>query len=66
MGLIFALFDVALSQDRPFCEQQQQLQSLHHGYTKLTFILLCSPFLLHCPVGDDLRYTHYNFSARLG
>ena len=65
MGLIFALFDVALSQDRPFCEQQQ-LQCLHHGYTKLTFVLLYSPFLLHCPVGDDLRYMHYNFSARLG
>ena len=47
MGLILALLDVALSQRVPFCQLQQQLQSLQqHGSTKaylhypLCFILL--------------------------
>jgi len=35
MGLIFALFNVTLSQDAHFCQlQQQQLQCLHHSSTE--------------------------------
>jgi len=44
----------------PF-RQQQQLQRLHHGSTKA---YLCSPFLSHYRVGDDLRHTCYGFGAR--
>jgi len=57
MGSIFALFDVTSSRDVPFC-QMQQLQWLHHGFTKAC---LCSP-LCSIPlstavyVGDDLWY----------
>jgi len=38
-GLISSLFDVASSQDVPFC-QLQQLQCSHHGFIKN---YLCSP-----------------------
>ena len=41
MGLIFSLFDVALSQDVPF-GIPQYVQCMHHG---LTFALLCVTFL---------------------
>ena len=41
MGLIFSLFNVALSQDVPF-GTPQYVQCTHHG---LTFVLLCVPFL---------------------
>ena len=41
MGVIFSLFDVALSRDVPF-GIPQYVQCTHHG---LTFVLLCVPFL---------------------
>ena len=44
-GLIFALFDVASSQDVPF-HKLQQLQGLHHSSTKA---YLCSPLFSPLP-----------------
>jgi len=66
IGLIISLISVALSQDVPFC-QPQQLQCLNHGSTKgyLCFPLFFIPFS-HYHVDDDLQYTRYGFSARLG
>ena len=46
-GSISLLFNFALSGDVPFC-QLQQFQCLYHGsiiIPKLTFVLLCTPFL---------------------
>ena len=40
-GLISSLFNIASSQDVPFC-QPQDVQCMHHG---LTFVLLCVPVL---------------------
>ena len=50
--LISLLLNVALSGDVPFC-QLQQLQCLHHDSTKslkLSFVLLCAPFLSPLPL----------------
>jgi len=56
-GLISSLFNVALSIDVPFC-QLQQLQCLHHGSKKLTFVLLCTPFLSPLPRNITICGTH--------
>ena len=59
-GLISSLFNVALSGDAPF-HQPQQLQCLHHGSTKVSF--LSHTFLPYC-VGDNLQYMHYGIGVR--
>ena len=61
IGLISSLFNSALCTDVSF-RQPQQLQCLHHGSTKAH---LCSPFLFPYRVGNDSRYVHYGFGARL-
>jgi len=48
MGLNFALFDIASSQNMPFY-QLQQLQYFCHGSTKLTFVLLYTLFISPLP-----------------
>jgi len=53
MGLIFSLFNVALSQDVPF-RQLLQLQYSHHGSTKAYLFVLHS-FLHYHAIGDNLR-----------
>jgi len=47
MCLIFSLFNIALSRDVHFY-QLQQLQRLHHGFTKAYLVL---HFFLHCHIG---------------
>jgi len=64
-ALISSLFNVALSQDVPFC-QLQQPQCLHHFYQMLPFFSFELYSFLHCRVGDNFQYVHYGFSARLG
>jgi len=64
-GLISSLFNVASSRDMLFC-QLQQLQCLHHGSTE-SLPLFSSEIhsFIHCQVGDNLRYVHYGFGARI-
>ena len=61
-GLIFALFNITLSEDVPFC-QPQRLQRLHHDSNK---VLLCAPFLSPRRVCGDLWYARYGISTRPG
>ena len=59
-----SLFNVALSQDVPFHQPQQQLSSAHVMVLPLFSFELHS--FLHCHIGDNLWYVRYGFSARLG
>ena len=64
-GLISSLYNVASTQDVPFL-QLQQLQCLATWfYQSLPLFSLELHSSLHYCVGDDLRYAHYDFSARL-
>ena len=66
MGLVFALLDVALSQDVPFC-QPHQLQCLYHWFTKAYLCSLCVPFispLLHYSLHEMLPQEFEKLEAK--
>ena len=64
MGLVFALLDVALSQDVLFC-QSHQLQCLHHCFTKAYLCSLCAPFISPLLHRWWFQFMCYGFGVRL-
>ena len=56
-GLIFSLFDAALSQDVPF-HQPQYVECTYHG---LPFVLLCVPVLFADNTSYQFAIAQYGF-----
>ena len=65
-ALIFSLFNVASSCDVPFLPTAAAPVLASRFYRNLYLLSFELHFFLHCRVGNNLWYTHYGFSARLG